>query len=245
MRCARCGYRFAGSTRRRKGYEYPEYVCCGYSGSGAAFCPRFAVPKDVLEGLVLEEVDRRWRVSLGVEAILARVEAEIERKLAPATPQDPQEIKRKLAAIDERMLAIVHNLSAEHADVANAALAQLKASRAALQRELAASDGASDMAEEAAAATPVIAALIARLVEILKRGAVPDQKTVLRAFVKEVIVRPDELAVEVIFWHLPRLSECRFTVAHDSLEFQQALQVAAPVETVDCPSVRRVRLLPK
>jgi len=240
MRCGRCGYRFAGSTRRRKGNAYPEYICCGYSGCGAAFCTRFAIPQDDLEGRVLDEIERRWEVGIGADAVRARVEAEIERKLAPATPQDPQEIKRKLAAIDERMLAIVQNLSAEHADVANAALAHLKAARAALQRELTSTAEATEATEDAAAAAPVIAVLIARLADVLKKGAVPDRKAVLRAFVQEIVVQPVERAVDVTFWRLPRFAECHLLRTSEAPEIQRALQVAGPVSVEGVAGARIV-----
>ena len=53
MRCGRCGYKFCGSTRRRKGHAYPEYVCCGYQASGAKFCARFPVRQELLEDFVI------------------------------------------------------------------------------------------------------------------------------------------------------------------------------------------------
>ena len=204
LKCGRCGYTFHGSTRRRKGHAYEDYICSGYEGSGKAICQRLLVRREDLENLVVGELQRRWTGVTDVEALRARVVSELQQVVGPGEDAPLAELRREIARVDARMFAVVKSVDPEHGDVVNAVLAGLKAERASLLERMRALEDRERLNEQIEDVADDVAAFVISFRSIWEKASLIERKALLACFVKEIVIDPRDRSVELVLYAVPK-----------------------------------------
>jgi hypothetical protein len=204
IRCVRCGFRFTGSRRTKGEHVWREYTCCGYHGSGAGTCKRFALQQAVFEDFVCREIEHRWFASTSP----SRVRTELRNCLHEprhGRKSETARLRDQVAALNARMLAATANISAEHADVANALVSSLKLERAVLEARIREHEEALDLAADASRLAKDIEATVRDIAKTWALTPREQLKRLVHAFVHSIDVDPSASTLLVRLLRVPRV----------------------------------------
>jgi DNA invertase Pin-like site-specific DNA recombinase len=201
-----CGNHLQGQTKtsgKKKGYrKYHYYTCGGYWMKGETVCRRFHLPKELLEGPVLNALVRRLRAMGRVDNIRAQVKALLAEYDSPEN--NAASICQRITRIEEKSnnweAAIEKGLDMDTAVEKLKGLAQEKA---ALEQELAAVTVRESMSLNVQDISTEIMASLDRMQEVLEKGSVAEVKAILRAYIGRVEYDPETNRARVGFLRMP------------------------------------------
>ena len=201
-----CGNHLQGQTKTsgiRKGLKkYYYYTCGGYWMKGETVCRRFHLPKELLEGAVLNALVRRLRAMGRIDNIRAQVKAMMAEYESPEN--SPAAIRRRIEQVEEKCrnweAAIEKGLNMDTAVEKLQALAKEKAS---LEQELAAAKARESMTMDVQDISKEIMANLDRMQEVLEKGSVAEVKAILRAYIGRVEYDPETNRARVGFLRMP------------------------------------------
>ncbi len=113
--------------------------------------------------------------------------ARIERSLAEREAENPEQLRKQIADLDRRMLAIVTHLDPGHADVANAAIAELKGERARLAARLSEVENQAEARDRLEDVAEVTATALRECGRIWKKATGAQRRALLACFVESVV----------------------------------------------------------
>ena len=202
-----CGNNLQGQTKtsgKKKGFrKYHYYTCGGYVMKGRTVCDRYLLPRDVLEGPVLDALGRRLEELGRHESIREKVKECLD---AHANPDGAtlDAIRERLAQIEERTrnweAAIDRGLDV---DMAIKKLNQLSKEKEVLERRMANLSERERLEVDIEGVSNRLMECLSEFREVLKNGSIAEVKAVLRAYIGRVEVFPDEKRARVGFFRLP------------------------------------------
>ena len=207
-----CGNHLQGQTKTsgiRKGLKkYYYYTCGGYWMKGETVCRRFHLPKELIEGAVLNALVRRLRAMGSIDNIRAQVKALLAEYESPEN--SPASIAQRIARIDEKAnnweAAIEKGTGIERAVEKLKGLAQEKA---VLEQELAAAKARGSMSLNVQDISTEIMGSLDRMQEVLEKGSVAEVKAILRAYIGRVEYNPETNRARVGFLRMPARASYR------------------------------------
>lgn len=187
LKCARCGSNMIGYTSGSRRY----YVCGSMSYRRGLGCGKGVyVPQDWLEDNVISGLGGLLATCGSNRALMRRVNAKLRRMWQEGTGSDPQ-AQEKLKAVEGKIENIRRAVEEGLGDAlwANDRLAGLKAEREQLLATATLSGEAPQIDEREARA------YAAQTRKILSQGNHRERKQMLRCWVQEMRLAPDELTV--------------------------------------------------
>lgn len=215
IRCAHCQSRYEGCLqprRKSKGSEETgkvyTYACGGYIRHGASTCKRGPVRQEALESAVVAAVMSHYQRFSGPtghsalsDAVGEAVGAERE-----ASQTRHEEIEAELLRLDEIVRNLLDNMTAINRASVDRRLAEIAATRAALEQEQDELQQATLGREEIRAFVHETAQFIQTLELQLVGVSVTDRQVAIRRCVDTLIYNRETRVVELIIRDIPILS---------------------------------------
>ena len=110
LTCQDCGHRFQGITKQGKGRSTEYYTCGGYVMKGAQVCRSIHIPRETLEGFILDSIrtrisDPKWMGGLK-ERLQKRIEFEFGHRQGPTVADVQQAMAKNQKQVDNLLDAL-------------------------------------------------------------------------------------------------------------------------------------------
>ncbi|GEM_PF-904636 len=202
IKCA-CGHSLHGikklSSKKKGRRTYFYYTCGGFVTKGHAACKRYLVPKEVIEGPVLDALRDRLQTMGRIGNIREQVEALIAEH-APSGGDRSGELRGRLAELADKRRnwesAIDKGLDIT---LAVDKLKQLAKEEEVIKGDLAAIRARGAVNADVHAASTEILGQLNRLQEVLEEGSVAEVKAILRAYIGRIEYNPENNRARVGF----------------------------------------------
>ncbi|MHC4917669.1 MAG: recombinase zinc ribbon domain-containing protein [Planctomycetota bacterium] len=203
--CA-CGHSLHGSTKtsgKKNGWKKNYYYTCGgYSMKGKSVCKRYWLPREMIEGPVMEALQKRIKSLARLNGIRKQVKALIGD--FGTTGGNIKALERQLASIDRKALrwkkAIDKGLNM---DEAVRHLNDLSQERSAVQADLDLARTRKATRLDVDSVTAEIMAGLDRIQQVIEEGSVAEVKAVLRRYIARVEYVPGKDKARIGFYDLP------------------------------------------
>ncbi len=203
--CA-CGHSLHGSTKtsgKKNGWRKNYYYTCGgYAMKGRSVCRRYWLPREMIEGPVMEALQKRIRSIARLESIRKQV-----RELVGdfGTPEgNIKVLERQLVAIDKKALrwkkAIDKGLNM---DEAVKHLNDLGQERSAVQADLDLARTRKGTSLDVDSVTAEIMAGLEKMQRVIEEGSVAEVKAILRRYIARIEYVPGKDKARIGFYDLP------------------------------------------
>jgi len=216
IHCFRCGHRWQGYTsvkgrRRNDGSQARNYyyACNGYVTKGNTCCQRSVIPKDLIEGWVLEQIGRIVHSYLddGGEAKLRQM---VEQELAGASRFDGSAlaaVRQHKADIEATIENLIDNITATNREFVDQRIEKLRDETVVLERQEAALLEQQNREERAGEIAAQAYALIEDFPRLVAVGTVDEKRMLIRAFLSHINFDPKTHAGTAYFWSVPEMSK--------------------------------------
>ena len=216
IQCARCGHHWQGYTQRtgRKradgsNLKTPYYVCGGYLTKGTSVCTRSVIQRDVLEGMILEEIGKNIRTFVGAEGGRGVLRSLLEEMISGEEELGGREdelskLTAQKADIERRIGAILDNISAENKDFADKRIRELKEELRKIEPridELQAALGAKVDLDEL---TDAMMGYLESFEQVASEGTVDEKRRLVRAFTHKLELDPETGRGHAELLYLPK-----------------------------------------
>jgi DNA invertase Pin-like site-specific DNA recombinase len=254
VRCEHCGHSYIGQavnrgTPRRDGSRVKTfyYMCGGYASKGTSMCMKAPLPKEMIEGVVLDAIGEQVRAFIedGGHALLRRV---IKKALAPdpAADESRKRLERQAGEVGRRIDELIELLSPANKEFVDRKLETLKAERDRLNDQLAELGVQQSRLGSIDALVDEAMEGIKAFKEDFADGTLEEQKELVSLMVEKVDVDPVGRIARCYIRRFPAPS-CLGTgnllqvVAGAGVEQQKV--VFPPVDVVEIPLVARGTVL--
>lgn len=207
MKCARCGYRFHGSTDRKSNTRY--YLDNGYHEGGPEVCEMTLVSADELEYLVLDWIRERSLLQYAdlyqdKEQLVAEVEKTLDNSSLHSKVAHPKtdSLERKLAEL-RRKREEAERLEMEFGRGASQLVDRIRTEEAALAQELSrllTRKGASLSEADRHRLAIDIAQYHTDLESAFRHGTPEERKRFIRDFIHSIEVDGRERKIKIAFY---------------------------------------------
>jgi len=211
MTCADCGHHYQGRTlrkglRRKDGSAVRTlyYACGGYITKGRAVCQQRLLPKEHLEGLVLDEVRKR------VNELRQAGRRGLAQRLREALGGCQGESKRQMAKLRQRLGRIaditanlLDNITSTNKELVDRRLKELQREKALLELRLEELATAEVREAEVQELTKELWEFLGRFEETMASGSLEARRTALHRFVKALSVQQQATRLEMELYALP------------------------------------------
>ena len=195
--CGQCGAKMYGSTPKRtkmvagKPHTYIRelYVCSTYMTSGTNRCSHNAVSRAALQGFILSKIREKMPVVAGAASGLRhRVRARLETMWGAQKPASTANLKKRLAALEEKVSILERLESQERKKIGQEAqYHEAKSELARISQQLRAEDAPARPVIDLDAATEEVVGCLSSL-ENFERLPVRTQKAFFGKFVNRVVL---------------------------------------------------------
>ncbi len=105
VRCQACGFNFQGHIHKTKTGEWRYYEDGGFSSRGQSVCTSFHIPKDLLEGFVIREIQKRVIEGMDRERLQKLLTQRIAQYSGQAGSRSPEvdRIRKELSDVEMRL----------------------------------------------------------------------------------------------------------------------------------------------
>jgi DNA invertase Pin-like site-specific DNA recombinase len=195
--CGQCGAKMYGSSPIRTKmvagqphtYTRKLYVCSTYMTSGASLCSHNAVSRAGLQGFILAKIRDLMPPVVGAAGTLRqRVRARLEGRLGASKQASPANLKKRVAALEEKISILERLESRERAKIGQEAVYhEAKSELARLSQQLRTEGPSTRPAIDLEAATDEVIGCLSSL-ENFDRLPIQTQKSFFGKFVNRVVL---------------------------------------------------------
>jgi hypothetical protein len=216
MRCLRCDHVWQGHTtaKGRKREDAPRvktyyYGCGGYVGKGSSCCQRAVIPKDLIEGWVLEQIGGIVHSYLddgGEETLRRMIEQELAGASPPAGGFDGSALaaaRQRKADIEATIENLLDNISPTNREYVDRRIEKLRAEMGDFEREEAGLLQQQDREQQALMIAQEAFAVARRFDRLVEVGTVDEKRTLVRAFLRLIDFDPESHSGTAHFWVVP------------------------------------------
>ena len=197
--CDQCGHRWQGYTtkggkKRKDGSrsvnEY--YACGGYVMKGTSVCERQVIQRDVIETLVIDTIgDTIRRMVEAADPIELR---SLVRQHLGVTNEGASEELRRLSGQREEIRTkinnILDNITQENREFADERIAELKRELLELNARIEELERAVGVQVDLDSAVREMTDMLSSFGEVMQEGSIDEQRRVIRAFVRQIRLDP-------------------------------------------------------
>jgi hypothetical protein len=211
MTCAECGHHYQGRTvrkglRRKDGSAVRTlyYACGGYITKGRAVCQQRLLPKEHLEGLVLEEVKRR------VEELRQAGRRGLAQELRETLGSCQGESKRQMGKLRQRLGRIaditanlLDNITSTNKELVDRRLKELQREKALLELRLEELATAKVREAEVQELTKELWEFLGQFEDTMTSGSLEARRSALHRLLKAITVKHQATQLEMELHGLP------------------------------------------
>ena len=219
IRCTNCGHNWQGHTavkgRRRKdgsNVRTPYYLCGGYISKGKTCCQRSAVPKEMIEQWVLEQIGRIIQDYLG-KGGEDRLYQMIRQELAGASDFDASElsaVRRRKTEIEATIDNLLDNITATNREFADRRIEKLRDEMIEMERRESLLVEQQDQEAQTEVFAKHAMGVIRDFDQLVAQGTVEEKRTLIRAFLRVLEFDPTTRKGVAHFWVVPSVGQDEF-----------------------------------
>ncbi len=201
IECARCGHHWQGYTQRRgrrrkdgSQVKTKYYACGGYVTKGNSVCRRCVIQKDVIEGMLLEEIGKNLLLFLereGGRALLRGVLEELAGDDLGSQDEELGKLRSQRADIERRIGNILDNITAENREFADKRIRELKGELRGILPRIEELEAASCAAPDLDELTEALLGYMRCFQEVVSEGTVEEKRSFIRAFTNKIELDPE------------------------------------------------------
>ena len=219
IRCTHCGHSWQGYTavkgRRRKdgsNIRTPYYICGGHITKGNTCCLRSAIPKEMIEGWVLEQIGRLIQDYLGRggEERLQKMIRQEMAGLGGFNEADLDGIRQNKADIEVKIGNLLDNLTATNREFVDRHIEKLRGEMVELDRAEALALELQNRDERAEAFAREAIGVVRDFRRLVAEGTVEEKRTLIRAFLRVLDFDPVTRKGVAHFWVVPSVGQDEF-----------------------------------
>jgi DNA invertase Pin-like site-specific DNA recombinase len=221
IHCLHCGHRWQGYTsvkgRRRNDGSQPRnyyYACNGYVTKGNTCCQRSVIPKDLIEGWVLEQIGRIVHSYLD-EGGEARLRQMIEQEMAGASRFDGSAlavVRQHKADIEATIENLIDNITPTNREFVDRRIEKLRDELVELERQEAALAEQQHKEQHAVIIAQEALAVAQSFDRLVEAGTVDEKRVLVRAFLRRIDFDPQTRAGKAYFWVVPSVGQDDFEI---------------------------------
>ncbi len=197
--CERCGHRWQGYTtkggkpRKDGSHSINEYYACGgYVMKGTTICERDIIRRDMIEGLLVNTIGNHIRRM--VEAADPSELRGVVKQYLGVTEEGASEQLLRLREQREQVRAkinnILDNLTRENREFADQRIAELKQELMDISPKIEELERAAGAHVDLDEAMRAVVEMLRSFADVMKEGTIDEQRRVIRAFVRQVRLDP-------------------------------------------------------
>ena len=216
IHCRHCGHKWTGfkilKGRKRKDGSNIEnfyYACSGYFGKGNSVCPRRTLPKDEIEGYVLDVIGQMLgQYFVGENLTLLR--KFVEEELGSLTPDFSNEIDRveaRLSEIEKVVTNLIDNITSTNREYVDKRIIELKRERIELENKLRTLEADGKKRIEVSTLVDQALEIAGDFKRVFEEGTIEEKRSFIRAFLTRIDLDPESCQGEARFILLPGMQD--------------------------------------
>ena len=219
IRCTNCGHHWQGYTavkgRRRKdgsNIRTPYYICGGHLTKGNSCCPRSAIPKEMIEQWVLDQIGRLIQDYLG-KGGEERLQEMIRQEMAGVggfNPADLDSIRQRRSDIEVKIGTLLDNLTATNREFVDRHIEKLRGELVELDRAEALALELQNQDSRAESFAREAIGVVRDFKRLVAEGTVEEKRTLIRAFLRVLDFDPITRKGVAHFWVVPSVGQDEF-----------------------------------
>ena len=162
---------------------------------GTSVCRRSVIRKDVIEGMLLEEIGSSLRTFLAAEQGRPTLRTLLEQMLPcdeglAGMEGEREKLCRQNADVERRIFAILDNITAENREFADKRIRELKTELREITPRLQELEAASLGQVDLDGLTDAMVSYMGEFEKVLAEGTIDEKRSFMRAFTKEIELDP-------------------------------------------------------
>jgi len=216
IKCMNCGHNWTGyktiKGRKRLDGSNPityYYACNGYVSKGNSVCNRKVIPKDQIEGWVMEVIGQmlqEYFESDNLKTLRRMVEQEINT-LIPDIGTELDKTEKRLAEITQTITKLIDNISDVNREFVDKRIIELKREMIELEKQRQELESAGDKRLETERIIEEAMAMAGDFKQVFAEGSVEEKRLFIRAFLTGINLDPRTGEGEARFILLPGLDK--------------------------------------